>query len=62
MTDFNGVYRVSNAVDLCAQEAVEEAKKSGKNVSKEETAAVQWRRATNIIHTMAAVIYKRLFR
>ena len=46
----------------CAQEAVEEAKKIRKNVSKEETASIQWRRATNIIHTMAAIIYKRLFR
>ena len=62
LSDFSGVCRVNDAVDLCAQEAVEEAKKSGKNVSKEETTTIQWRRATNIIHMMAAIIYKRLFR
>ena len=46
----------------CVQEGIEEAKKSGKNVSREKATAIQWSRATNIIHKMAAIIYKRLFR
>ena len=33
----------------CAQEAIEEGKESGRNVSKEETVAIQCRRATIIL-------------
>jgi len=53
---------VKDAVDFCAQEVTEEVNKTGENVNTEKAMAKQWRRAANIIHTMAAIIYKRLFR
>jgi len=55
--------RVDNAVTYCSQEVIEEAKKNtGEELNMEKTMASQFSRAKNIIHTMAAVIYKRLFR
>jgi len=57
------VCRVGNAVMYCAQEAIEEAKKNnGEELNMEKTMASQHGRAKSIIRTMAAVIYKRLFR
>ncbi|XP_065919777.1 glycerol-3-phosphate acyltransferase 1, mitochondrial-like isoform X2 [Dysidea avara] len=55
--------RVDNAVTYCSQEAIEETKKNtGEELSTEKTMASQRSRAKSIIRTMAAVIYKRLFR
>ena len=54
--------RVNDAIAKCAQETIEEAKKTGQHVDKDKATADQWSRATNIIHVMAAVIYKKLFR